>query len=450
MSLVRSRSKFDQGPRRSFFYTPPLASRFVSLLDVKLNMKNIMDKPQTLKGFRDFLPPEAKKRQWLNGQIEKTFELWGFDPIETPTLEPLELFEGQIGEDEKLFFKFKDNAGRDVALRYDQTVPTCRIVGQYGQELPSPFKRYQIQPAFRSENPQKGRYREFVQCDADIFGVASPLADAEVIALSLDIYRRLGFKDACVYVNDRSLLSDLPYEAIVAIDKLEKLGEAGVIADMVAKGISKEVASGYLDKVRNLTPNDIINTIFDYLAKAGFDSSWYRFEPTLARSFSYSTGPIWEVKILSQPGGSVLGGERFDKLVERVSGNNVPGTGFGLGFDRTLEAAEVAGLVPDFKTGCLLLICTMGTPYLDLSLTFGKNLRDQGVNTEVYTDPEAKLDKQLKYANKKGIPFVAIFGENEVQTQSITLKNMITGEQTSLRTDKLADIASHVQKPPLV
>jgi len=139
---------------------------------------------QTLKGFRDFTPEDALKRQWLKNAIIQVFELWGYDPIETPTLEALELFEGQIGEDEKLFFKFQDPGGRNVALRYDQTVPTCRFVGQYAQVLPMPFRRYQIQPSFRAENTQKGRYREFLQCDADIFGVDSPIADAELIALS--------------------------------------------------------------------------------------------------------------------------------------------------------------------------------------------------------------------------------------------------------------------------
>ena len=184
-----------------------------------------MNKIQTLKGFRDFLPEEAIKRNWLINKIRATFEAWGFDPLETPTLEPLELFKGQIGEDEKLFFNFKDQGGREVALRYDQTVPACRVVGEYAQQLPIPFKRYQIQPAFRAENPQKGRYREFLQCDADIFGVASPLADAEVIALSLDVYRQIGFTQVRVLVNDRQLLTKLPYEAIVAIDKLKKLGK---------------------------------------------------------------------------------------------------------------------------------------------------------------------------------------------------------------------------------
>ncbi|MEN8253382.1 MAG: ATP phosphoribosyltransferase regulatory subunit, partial [Patescibacteria group bacterium] len=154
--------------------------------------------PQTLKGFRDFLPEEKRKRDYVLKKIIEVFELWGFEPLETPTLEALELFEGQIGEDEKLFYKFKDNGGRDVAMRYDQTVPICRVMSQYKDQLPQPFRRYQTQPVFRAEKPQRGRYREFFQCDADIFGSLSPYADAEVIALSLAIYRAIGFKTAKV------------------------------------------------------------------------------------------------------------------------------------------------------------------------------------------------------------------------------------------------------------
>src|SRR3989339_1258119 len=192
-------------------------------------------KPQTLKGFRDFLPKEAAQRQWLRNIMSKVCETWGYEPLETPTLEPLELFAGQIGEDEKLFFKFKDQGDRDVALRYDQTVPTCRVIAQYQNTLTLPFKRYQIQPAFRAEKPQKGRYREFTQVDADIFGIKTPDADAETIALSLDIYRRLGFKRALVRINSRALFKDMPYEAIVSIDKIKKIGDDGVLAEMNKK-----------------------------------------------------------------------------------------------------------------------------------------------------------------------------------------------------------------------
>ena len=178
---------------------------------------------QNLKGFRDFLPEEAEKRLWLKNAIIKVVESWGYKPLETPTLEPLDLFKGEIGEDEKLFFSFTDQGDRKVALRYDQTVPTCRVIGQYYDKLVFPFRRYQIQSAFRAEKPQKGRYREFVQADIDILGVASPIADAECIAVSIDLYRTLGFKNAVAIVNNRDLLKKIPYPVIAAIDKIKKI-----------------------------------------------------------------------------------------------------------------------------------------------------------------------------------------------------------------------------------
>ncbi len=364
---------------------------------------------QTLRGFRDFLPEEALKRQWVEGKIRSVFESWGFDPLETPTLEPLELFQGQIGEDEKLFYKFKDGGGRDVALRYDQTVPTCRVISQY-RDLPLPFRRYQIQTAFRAERPQKGRYREFIQCDADIFGIKSPLADAETIGLSLEIYKKLGFTHVVVLINDRELLKNIPYPAIVAIDKLKKIGEETVIAEMIAKGISSEKAKEYLSYVKNLKPNETVAVILDYLSKLGFDKDWYRFEPTLARSFSYSTGPIWEVIIPGFTAGSVLGGERYDNLVKKISGLDIPGTGFALGFDRTVEAAEQFSLIPKIKTKTKILVTVFSKQLLDNSLNIAKRLRDSEVNAELYPDPSVRIDKQIKYADKKGIPYVAIIG----------------------------------------
>jgi len=224
---------------------------------------------QTLKGFRDFLPPQAAARQWLKGQMIKVFEKWGYEPLETPTLESYELFKGEIGEDEKLFYKFKDLGDREIMLRYDQTVPTCRVIGQYFNQLTFPFRRYQIQSNFRAEKPQAGRYREFVQADVDIFGVASPLADAETIAISLDLYKSLGFKQVVAVVNNRDLMKDIPYAAISAIDKLDKIGSDGVISSMISKGITPDLAQKYFDQVRNIQPDETINTIFDYLKNAG-------------------------------------------------------------------------------------------------------------------------------------------------------------------------------------
>jgi histidyl-tRNA synthetase len=358
--------------------------------------------------------------------------------METPTLEPLEIFEGQVGEDEKLFYKFEDQGGRKVALRYDQTVPTCRVVGQYSNELPMPFRRYQIQSAYRSEKPQAGRYREFLQCDADIFGVASPLADAEVIALSLNIYKQLGFKKAVVLVNDRELLKELPYEAIVSIDKLKKVGRDGVTNEMIRKGIEKAEAEKYLDFVTNLKPNQTVKFILEYLKNYGFEKDWFKFEPTLARSFSYSTGPIWEVEIPGFSAGSVLGGERFDKLIKNISGKEIPGTGFGLGFDRTLEALEQFGLVPDLPTKSEVLVTVFSPDLLVQSIEAATALRENGINVEIYPDETAKLEKQLKYADKKGIPYVVIIGPEEAEKNVVKLKNMKRRSEDVLPIDKVS------------
>ena len=392
---------------------------------------------QTLKGFRDFLPEDAIKRNFLRDKIRAVFERWGYDPLETPTLEYLEVFQGVIGEDEKLFFKFEDQGGRNVAMRYDQTVPACRVVGQYQSQLPTPFKRYQIQSAFRSENPQKGRYREFLQCDADIWGVKEPYADAEVIALSLEIYKELGFKKAVVKINDRKLLKDFPYEAVVAIDKLEKIGEEGVIADMVKKGISEDKAKDYLNTITNLQPNDTITTILSFLKDLGYPKDWYMFDPTIARSFAYSDGPIWEVKIPEYSAGSVLGGERFNQLTAKISGRDIQGTGFAVGFDRTLEAMEELGLFPQQKTVTKVLITIFSPDYTDKSTQITSQLRSNNINTELWLDPQVTLDKQLKYANQKQIPYVIIVGQEEVDANKVTLKNMVTREQEMLSIEEV-------------
>jgi len=405
------------------------------------NTKKLIE-PRTLPGFRDFLPAEAKKRQWLRSRLSEICESWGYDPMETPTLEFLELFAGQIGDDEKLFFKFQDPGGRDVALRYDQTLPSVRVVAQNLNQLTKPFKRYQIQSAFRAEKPQKGRYREFVQCDADIFGDPSPYADAETIALSLDIYRKLGFKNAKVLINDRELLKDMPYEAIVSIDKIKKIGEEQVLKEMEAKGISQSNARAYLLTIKNLQPNETIKIIAGYLEKMGFTKDWFEFDPTIARSFSYSQGPIWEVEIPEFTAGSVLGGERYDGLFKSLFSMEVSGTGFGLGFDRTLEAAEQFGLVPQIKTSSQVLVTIFSPDIFMRSLEIVRKLREENINAEIYVNPVTKLDKQLKYADQKGIPFVIIIGPEEVEKNLVTVKNLATKLQTTVTVEEAIKIIS--------
>lgn len=396
---------------------------------------------QTLKGFRDFLPPEAAKRKWLRDKLAEICEQWGFEPLETPTLEPLEIFTGAIGEDEKLFFKFKDQGNRDVALRYDQTVPTCRLIGQYQNMLTFPFKRYQIQPAFRSEKPQRGRYREFIQVDADIFGVKTPDADAEMIALSLDIYRQLGFKKVEVRINTRSLFKNMPYEAIVSIDKIKKIGKEGVLKEMEDKGIKLEKAKGYLSYVENLKPNEEIQFILDYLKDYGFDKDWYVFDPYIARSFSYSMGPIWEIVIPDAGESSVLGGERYDGLLEKFAGRDIGGTGFALGFDRTLEAMETLKLLPIdvTKATTKILVTVFSKELKGKSLVLTSQLRSNNINTVLYLN-EAKMEKQLKYADQKGIPYVIILGPEEVEKNVVTLKNLKERSQQQLPLEEVIQL----------
>jgi histidyl-tRNA synthetase len=398
-----------------------------------------MNTIQTLKGFRDFLPADAAKRKWLRDKIATICESWGYAPLETPTLEPLEIFVGAIGEDEKLFFKFKDQGDRDVALRYDQTVPTCRVIAQYQNTLTFPFKRYQIQPAFRAEKPQKGRYREFTQVDADIFGIKTPDADAETIALSLDIYRQLGFKRALVRINTRALFKDMPYEAITSIDKIKKIGDDGVIREMESKGIELSKAKEYLLYVKNLKPNEEIIFILKYLKNYGFPEDWYEFDPTIARSFSYSMGPIWEVEIPNAGYNmSVLGGERYDGLLEKLAGRDIGGTGFGLGFDRTLEAADLANLIPTLTVAGQILITIFSEDLRGESLKVAGILRKKGLTIDVYPTTD-KLEKQLKYADRRGIPYVIIQGPEEVGKNVVKLKTMATKEQEELTIEAVID-----------
>lgn len=398
-----------------------------------------MDKkitPQILKGFRDFLPAESLRRQYVIDIIRKTFELYGFEPIETPAIEYLEVFTGNIGEDEKLFYKFEDTGGRKIALRYDQTVPTCRFIAQYPDKITMPFKRYQIQTVWRAEKPQKGRYREFLQCDADIFGVEDRVADGETIALTIDVFKNLGFKNPIAVINDRALYQNIPYKAIVAIDKLKKIGKEGVVAELISKGYSQSDAVMLLEKVKAIKPNENLKTIFKYLDDYGFKKN-YQFSPTLARSFSYSTGTIWEIIVEEFDAGSLAGCERFDSLVSRFSNRSVPAVGFAVGFDRTVLAMEELGLFPDIKTKTKVLVTIFDKNLVKESQKIVQKLRTQKINTDLYSDPAARLDKQLKYADKKGIPYVIIIGPEEVSKKIIILKDMKTGEQKELELNAL-------------
>lgn len=416
-------------------------------------MKNV--EPKTLKGFRDFLPKEAKKRQYAIDTLKKVFESYGFEPLETPALEYEEVLLGKYGEEgDKLMYRFVDNGGRRVALRYDQTVPLSRVVAQYsprggaGQnELSMPFKRYQIQPVWRAENTQKGRFREFLQCDVDIVGTTSPLSDAEVIAVATNALKTLGFKDYKVLINDRNNFSyfqesmNLSQEQVMAviraIDKLKKIGRDGVINELKEKGFSYDQAATVIDSISNIKPTEYILEIMQNLKKMGIKEERIQFYPTLARGLDYYTDLIFEIEIEGYTAGSVCGGGRYDKLIAMFSDKDIPAVGFAFGFDRLIEAMDALKLFPDNLETTKVLVTIFSKELKEKSIEISSRLRSNNINTEIYLDENAKLEKQLKYADQKGIPYVVVIGPEEAEKNQITLKNMQTREQKTFNQEGL-------------
>ena len=397
-------------------------------------MNNI--KAQTLKGFRDFLPEQANIRKFVLDKITETFRAFGFEPLETPALEYAEILKGKYGEEEKLIYEFKTKGGDDVALRYDQTVPLARVVASY-PDLPKPFKRYQIQPVWRGENTQKGRYREFLQCDADVIGSSSPLCDAEILNLVLVIYQKLGL-DITIKINDRNNLEGLDKKYISAIDKLEKIGESEVLAEMVNKGMEQNEAQEALRQLQNKPLTENLSQILAFLKMLGADMNKIKYEPTLARGLNYYTGMIFET-VAEGSTGSICSGGRWDKMVGNFSNLDLPAVGFGLGFDRTVEVLQTSGLIPNIISSAKVLVTIFTKDLEQKSIEICSKLRSNNINTELWLDPESKLDKQLKYADQKQIPYVIIIGPNEAQENKVTLKDLKNKTQKTLTLDKVID-----------
>jgi len=394
---------------------------------------------QTLKGFRDFLPLEAKKRQFVIDTLKKVFESYGFEPLETPALEYEEILMGKYGEEgDKLMYRFEDNGKRKVALRYDQTVPLARVVAQYQNKLPMPFKRYQIQNVWRADNTQKGRYREFLQCDADIVGSSSPLADAEIIKLVFTIYQALNL-DITIKINDRANLADLDKKYVSVIDKLEKIGESAVLSEMIEKGMTNEVAKKALKELQSKPQTESISQILTSLKQMGCDMSKIQYEPTLARGLDYYTGIIFET-IAKGSTGSICSGGRYDKLVGIFAGRQIPAVGFGLGFDRTIEVLEEQNKIPSQPPAAKALVTVFSGELTEKSLEVTSLLREKDINTEIWLDDDAKMEKQLKYADKKQIPFVIIIGPDEAKNNTVTVKNLATREQKTIPIGQLIDL----------
>lgn len=402
--------------------------------------------PRTLKGFRDFLPQEARKRQYVINTLKSVFESYGFEPLETPALEFEEILIGKYGaEGDKLMYRFEDNGQRRVALRYDQTVPTARVTAQYQNDLPFPFKRYQIQPVWRAENTQKGRFREFLQCDADIIGTQSPIADAEVIVLTAKALEKLGFTKYTITINDRSVFADIPNGAITIIDKLKKIGREGVIKELIEKGIATttEEATSILRCIELKKPTETIKEIFSNLKKMGIAETNYSFSPTLARGLDYYTGLIFEIEIDGYTAGSVCGGGRYDDLIGMFAGRQIPAVGFAFGFDRMMEAMEQMQLFPTDLITTRVLVTIFSQELKNKSIEVAAQLRESNINTELYLDDNAKMEKQLKYADKKGIPYVVIIGPEEAAKNVVLLKDMKKREQKELSVEDLIHILTN-------
>lgn len=405
-----------------------------------------MIKAQALKGFRDFLPEQAIKRQYVVTKIKEVFERFGFDPLETPALEYAETLMGKYGDEaDKLLYLFEDNGGRKVGMRYDQTVPLSRVIAQY-QNLPMPFKRYQIQPVWRAENTQKGRFREFLQCDIDTIGTDSPLADAEIINCMLTVAKSLGFVDAVVSINDRALFDELSLQKkeIIILDKLEKIGKDAVITDLERSG--REGSAELFEKLRTSQPTPRLSTVFETLKNAGFrEEIDFRFDPFIARGLDYYTSTIFEMKVASYSSGSVAGGGRYDRLIGTFLGRDIPAIGVSFGFDRLVEALTEKNLLPQRKTASRVLVSIFAPEQYTASVELVTVLQKAGINAEVYPDMLAKLDKQLKYADRKGIPYVIIRGPEEQSKGVIKLKDMINQTQEEVTVDQVVERMTAVQ-----
>ena len=443
-----------------------------------------MQKPSLPKGTRDFGPIQMERRNYILDAIKATFQLYGYQQIETPAMENLSTLTGKYGEEgDQLLFKIlnsgdflKDVAPEDVAkgsaanlnklaekgLRYDLTVPFARYVAMNRNELTFPFKRYQIQPVWRADRPQRGRYREFYQCDADVVGTDSLLCEAEIIGMIRQVFSKLGLNDYSIKINNRKILTGIA-DAIgaegkegslcVAIDKLDKIGWEKVqeelqqrdfensslarLAPLVNLQEGVKARMTVLSEFLKNSPTGLqglqeLEEVFKLLEGMGSNLDHVDFDPMLARGLSYYTGAIFEVKVHGVSIGSVSGGGRYDNLTGVFGLPGVPGVGFSFGVDRLYDVLEELALFPAQRLeGTQLLLAHFDQAGFDYALRCLSVLREAGIRAELY--PEVtKLKKQLEYASKKELPFVGICGDQEIATGTVALKVLATGEQENL------------------
>lgn len=414
--------------------------------------------PRTLKGFPDYAPKEQLARQAMFSKIQSSFERFGFLPLSTPVLEYKEILMGKYGEDEKLVYSFQDNGDRDVAMRYDLTVPLARFVAQNQGQLTLPFKRYQIAPVWRAENTQRGRLREFYQCDIDVVGTENQLSDAEVAACLCKTLEELGVKKYELRINDRKLFNlfsnnfaggmERIVEVLRAVDKFYKIGKQGVLNILKEKDFSETElmqvaamlewglnAEAFANIRRDFPEAGAVITemenLIGFMVVAGVPLENIVFDPLITRGLDYYTGVVFEISITDgKEFGSIVGGGRYDSLVDQFSNTPLPAVGGSIGIDRLfeyLESKKLLKAVQPVKVLVLNLDKSLQREYVALAT----QLRDSGMNAELYFEV-AKLDKQFKYAESKGIPFAVLIGEDEKNRGVVKIKNLQTRAQEEI------------------
>ena len=430
-------------------------------------------KPSIPKGTRDFGQREMARRTYIFDTIKSVFSLYGFQQIETPAMENIGTLMGKYGEEgDKLLFRIQNSGEKaglapEKGLRYDLTVPFARYVVQHREELSFPFKRFQIQPVWRADRPQKGRYREFYQCDVDVIGSDSLIGELELIQIVEEVYRRLGI-NVCLHINNRKILAgiaevigapDKIVDITVAIDKLDKIGVEAVNAELKERGLSDEQVKALepiLNQESGIRNQDKLAQLREYLKDseiglkgvAEMEEVFRLIDATdvklnieldlcLARGLNYYTGAIFEVKALDAQIGSITGGGRYDNLTGIFGLPGVSGVGISFGADRIYDVLTELDLFPkELQSTTQVLFATFGTEELRYALGWTKELRAQGIAVEVYPEP-TKMKKQMGYADSKQIPFVAIVGGDEMAQNKVMLKNMASGEQKLVSQEEL-------------
>jgi histidyl-tRNA synthetase len=443
--------------------------------------------------MRDFLPDEIRKRRHTISVIRRVYESYGFEPLETPALENLDVLLGKYGEEgDQLLFKvlrrgqklqsaLSDKGAEaseidlaDMGLRYDLTVPLARVVAAYRGKLPRLLKRYQIQPVWRADRPAKGRFREFYQCDVDVVGSKSPAVEAELLGAACQALKNLGFDRFEVKLNHRELLfglievagvsSEIAMDAVTAIDKLDKAGEEGVRAELTEKGVDRNAAQRLVEMLR-VTPGEGAETVLGRLrsvtsgnehadggidevenilslCEAGPAAGRVVADPSLARGLSYYTGAIFEI-VAPDLGVSLAGGGRYDDLIGAFSGRRAPACGISLGLERLLVIMEKRGLFPEMLEGPQVVVTCWSHDLLGQSLRIAHELRAAGLKVDVFPEP-GKLGKQLKYAEKRKSPLAVIQGPDEAAAGQVSIKDWRAGDQITCPTTEVSSKAKEL------